>query len=85
MNMKQIETSLQQLFNEPLHPEENRKVVFWHDYDEELVNVLQVCVDAGAKRILIPAASVADLQTVPADLLVKFQPIFYAAPIDAVF
>lgn len=34
---------------------------------EELANVLQVCVDAGAKRVLIPAASVADLQTVPAD------------------
>lgn len=38
MNMKQIETSLQQLFNEPLRPEENRKVVFWYDYDEEFVD-----------------------------------------------
>lgn len=52
---------------------------------EELANVLQVCVDAGARKVLIPAASVVDLQTVPSDLLVKIQPIFYADPIDAVF
>lgn len=48
-------------------------------------NVLQVCVDAGAKKILIPATSVVDYQTVPVDLLVKVQPIFYSDPIDAVF
>lgn len=52
---------------------------------EEFANVLQVCVDAGAKKVLIPASSVVDLQTVPSDLLVKVQPIFYADPIDAVF
>lgn len=52
---------------------------------EEFANVLQVCVDAGAKKVLIPAASVMDLQTVPPDLLVKVQPVFYADPVDAVF
>jgi ATP-dependent Lon protease len=52
---------------------------------EEFANVLQVSVDAGAKRVLIPAASVMDLQTVPPDLLVKVQPVFYSDPIDAVF
>ncbi|MFE8698279.1 protease Lon-related BREX system protein BrxL [Cytobacillus sp. FJAT-53684] len=52
---------------------------------EELANVLQVCVDAGAKKVLIPASSVVDFQTVPSDLLIKVQPIFYADPIDAVF
>ncbi|MEC2303582.1 MULTISPECIES: protease Lon-related BREX system protein BrxL [Heyndrickxia] len=52
---------------------------------EEFANVLQVCVDAGAKKVLIPASSVMDLQTVPPDLLVKVQPVFYADPIDAVF
>ncbi|KYG58479.1 protease Lon-related BREX system protein BrxL [Planococcus maritimus] len=52
---------------------------------EEFANVLQVCVDAGAKRVLIPAASVMDLQTVPPDLLVKVQPVFYSDPIDAVY
>lgn len=52
---------------------------------EEFANVLQVCVDAGAKKVLIPASSVMDLQTVPPDLLVKVQPIFYSTPTDAVF
>lgn len=52
---------------------------------EEFANVLQVCVDAGAKRVLIPAISIVDLQTVPSDLLVKVQPIFYSDPIDAVY
>lgn len=51
----------------------------------EFANVLQVCVDAGAKRVLIPAACVMDLQTVPPDLLVKVQPIFYSEPVDAVY
>ncbi|MEK4339130.1 protease Lon-related BREX system protein BrxL [Brevibacillus sp. FSL L8-0710] len=52
---------------------------------EEFANVLQVCVDAGAKRVLIPAASVVDFQTVPPDLLIKVQPVFYSDPTDAVF
>lgn len=52
---------------------------------EEFANTLQVCVDAGAKKVLLPAASVMDLQTVPPDLLVKVQPVFYSDPIDAVF
>lgn len=52
---------------------------------EELANILQVCVDAGAKKILIPAASVVDLYTVPSDLIIKIQPIFYSDPIDAVY
>lgn len=52
---------------------------------DEFANVLQVCVDAGAKKILIPASSAVDLQTVPSDLLVKVQPMFYSDPIDAVF
>lgn len=52
---------------------------------EGFANVLQVCVDAGAKRALIPASSVVDFQTVPPDLLIKIQPIFYSDPIDAVY
>ncbi|WP_134684886.1 protease Lon-related BREX system protein BrxL [Brevibacillus migulae] len=52
---------------------------------EEFANILQVCVDAGAKRVLIPAASVVDFQTVPPDLLIKIQPVFYSDPTDAVF
>jgi ATP-dependent Lon protease len=52
---------------------------------EGFANVLQVSVDAGAKRALIPASSVVDFQTVPPDLLIKIQPIFYSDPIDAVY
>ncbi|GCF70075.1 TPA: protease Lon-related BREX system protein BrxL [Bacillus luti] len=52
---------------------------------EELANRLQVCVDGGAKKVLIPASSVVDFQTVPSDLLIKVQPIFYSDPIDAVY
>ncbi len=52
---------------------------------EGFANVLQVSVDAGAKKVLIPASSVVDFQTVPADLLIKIQPIFYSDPIDAVY
>ena len=52
---------------------------------EGFANILQVAVDAGAKKALIPASSVADYQTVPADLIVKIQTIFYSDPIDAVF
>lgn len=36
-------------------------------------------------KVLIPAASVMDLQTVPPDLLVKVQPVFYTDPTDALF
>ena len=52
---------------------------------EEFANILQVCVDADTKKVLIPTASVMDLQTVPPDLLVKVPPVFYSDPIDAVY
>lgn len=52
---------------------------------ENFANVIQVIVDAGGKKVLIPTSAVVDYQTVPADLLIKFQPVFYADPIDAVY
>nr|WP_217683679.1 protease Lon-related BREX system protein BrxL [Marinitoga sp. 1154] len=52
---------------------------------DNLADVIQVSVDAGAKRILIPASSAADLATVPTELVTKIQMIFYNDPIDAVF
>lgn len=52
---------------------------------ENFADILQVCVDSGAKKVLIPASSVGDLATVPSDLMIKIQPIFYQDPIDAVF
>ncbi len=52
---------------------------------EELANVLQVCFDAGAKKILLPMSSAIDLPTVPPELFAKFQTSFYTSPEDAVF
>ena len=46
---------------------------------------LQVAVDSGAKRILIPMSSVGDIPSVPGELFAKFQTSFYADPVDAVF
>jgi ATP-dependent Lon protease len=51
---------------------------------ENLSSSLQVCLDAGAKRVLIPMSSAADIATVPADLFAKFQISFYSSPEDAV-
>lgn len=51
---------------------------------EELASTLQVAFDAGAKRILMPMSSAADIPTVPADLFAKFQISFYSNPEDAV-
>ena len=52
---------------------------------ENLGEAMRVALDAGARRILIPSSSVSDFQTVPGELLSKFQNGFYADPIDAVF
>ena len=46
---------------------------------------LQVCLDSGAKKILLPITSAADLSTVPAELIGCFNLIFYQTPEDAVF
>jgi ATP-dependent Lon protease len=52
---------------------------------EELANTLQVCFDAGAKRILLPMSSAADIATVPSELFAKFQTSFFTSPEDAVY
>ena len=52
---------------------------------ENLAESLQVAFDAGAKRILLPMASVGDIPTIPGELFAKFQTSFYADPRDAVF
>jgi ATP-dependent Lon protease len=46
---------------------------------------LQVAFDSGAKRLLLPMASVKDIATIPGELFAKFQTGFYANPVDAVF
>lgn len=52
---------------------------------EELASVLQVCFDAGAKKILLPMVSTPDIPTVSLDLFAKFQISFYKNEEDAVF
>jgi len=52
---------------------------------ENLAESLQVAFDAGAKRILLPMASVGDIPSIPGELFAKFQTSFYADPTDAVF
>ena len=52
---------------------------------EDLANALQVCHDSGAKKVLLPITSAADLGTVPPELMGSFQIIFYNSAEDAVF
>ncbi len=52
---------------------------------DELANILQVCLDSGAKKILLPITSAGDLGTAPAELVGKFNIIFYQSAEDAVF
>lgn len=52
---------------------------------DELANVLQVCLDSGAKKVLLPSTSFVDFTTVPADLMSAFQLIPYSSAEDAVF
>jgi len=52
---------------------------------ENLAESLQVAAEAGAKRLLLPMASVGDIPTIPGELFAKFQTGFYADPRDAAF
>ena len=52
---------------------------------DELANALQVCLDSGAKKVLLPITSAGDLGTVPAELVGCFNLIFYSSAEDAVF
>lgn len=52
---------------------------------DELANCLQVCLDSGAKKVLLPITSAADLGLVPPELIGCFNLIFYNSAEDAVF
>lgn len=52
---------------------------------ENLANCLQVCLDSGAKKILLPITSAQDLGSVPSELMGGFSIIFYNSVEDAVF
>jgi len=51
----------------------------------ELANTLQVCLDNGAKKVLVPITSTVDMVTVPPELMGQFNLIFYQTAEDAVF
>ena len=52
---------------------------------DELANSLQVCLDSGAKKVLLPITSAADLGSVPSELIGCFNLIFYQSAEDAVY
>ena len=52
---------------------------------DNFADTLQVCLDSGAKKVLLPLTSAADLGTVPAELIGAFSLIFYNSAEDAVF
>ena len=44
---------------------------------------LQLALEAGAKRILIPSENKRDIADVPDEVLNKLQPVFYTDPMHA--
>ncbi len=52
---------------------------------ENLANTLQVCLDSGAKKVLLPITSPVDLGSVPPELVGCFNLIFSNNAEDAVF
>lgn len=52
---------------------------------EKLANTLQVCLDSGAKKVLLPATSFVHMAAVPPELMSSFQIISYSSAEDAVF
>lgn len=52
---------------------------------DELANALQVCLDSGAKKVLLPITSAIDLGLVPPDLIGCFNLVFYQSAEDAVY
>lgn len=52
---------------------------------ENMAEALQVGMDAGAKRVLLPMVNAKDIPTVPSELFTKYQVSFYADPVDAAF
>ncbi len=52
---------------------------------QDLANCMQIALEAGATKILIPMSSASDIPTVPTETFTKFQVSFYSDPIDAVY
>ena len=51
---------------------------------DELANTLQVCLDSGAKKVLLPATCMPELAAVPDDLSTAFDFILYKSAEEAV-
>jgi ATP-dependent Lon protease len=52
---------------------------------DDLADTLQVAHDSGAKKVLLPMTSAADLGNVPPELMSTFSILFYSSVEDAVF
>jgi ATP-dependent Lon protease len=52
---------------------------------EDLAGCLQLALESGAKRVLLPMSSASDIPTVPAEIFSKFQISFFSDPVDAVY
>lgn len=52
---------------------------------DNLADLLQICLEAGAKKLLIPMVSASKISNVPPELFSKFQISFYSDPTDAVY
>ncbi len=46
---------------------------------------MQLCLDSGVKKVLLPMTSALDFVDVPSDLIGSFNIIFYSSAEDAVF
>lgn len=52
---------------------------------QDLASGMQVALEAGATKVLIPMASATDIPTVLAETFTKFQASFYSDPVDAAY
>lgn len=55
------------------------------DKVQNLADIFQLCLDSGAKKLVLPMSAASDLSLVPPELRGKFSLIFYDSPEDAVF
>jgi ATP-dependent Lon protease len=52
---------------------------------EDLAGCLQLALESGGKRVLLPMSSASDIPTVPAEIFSKFQIGFFSDPVNAVY
>jgi ATP-dependent Lon protease len=50
---------------------------------QSVEDIMRVCKNAGAKRLLLPMDCIKDIQAIDREILTKVQPMFYTDPIDA--